>query len=247
MIHHRHLSNIVNKVNNEKLTTDIRKVFMDELKHIVDFDFAVFDLSKKMKNGGVELYNPVIVSDFSPDFERDFIYEYDMQFKNISYKSWIHSEGKSFVYRDIDVIPNFIDAQSQYYLQYVAKYGFKHVLNCEFAYENKNIGLLTIYRCEGKRDYSNEEIELIKLIIPHVTLSLVNSNDVSFTELAGGVIVLTKRETEIIALVAEGLSNGEIANRLFISASTVKKHLNNIFQKTGSKNRGQLIRFYNSR
>lgn len=247
MVHYKHLSDIVNKVNEESTTAGMRQVFMSELKNVVAFDFAVFDLSKKRKNGGVELYSPEITSDFSPDFERDFIYEYDRQFKNISYKSWIHSEGKSFVYRDADVIPNFVDAQSQYYLQYVAKYGFKYVLNCEFAYANQNIGLLTMYRCEKNGDYTDEEIELIKLLIPHVTISLVKAEDRPFAALEEDVVTLTKRESELIALVAEGLSNAEIADTLFISVSTVKKHLNNVFQKTESKNRSQLIRFYNSK
>lgn len=42
---------------------------------------------------------------------------------------------------------------------------------------------------------------------------------------------LTKRETEVSLLVIQGLSNGEIAQELFISETTVKKHLSNVFAK----------------
>ena len=42
---------------------------------------------------------------------------------------------------------------------------------------------------------------------------------------------LTARETEILALIAEGKSNKEIAAELFISVNTVKVHVSNIFQK----------------
>jgi Response regulator containing a CheY-like receiver domain and an HTH DNA-binding domain len=42
---------------------------------------------------------------------------------------------------------------------------------------------------------------------------------------------LTSRETEILALIAEGKSNKEIAAELFISVNTVKVHVSNIFQK----------------
>lgn len=51
---------------------------------------------------------------------------------------------------------------------------------------------------------------------------------------------LTQRELEIAGLVAEGLSNKEIGNKLYISERTVKSHLGTIFQKTGTHSRVQL-------
>lgn len=53
---------------------------------------------------------------------------------------------------------------------------------------------------------------------------------------------LTKRELEIVGLIAEGKSNGEIAGVLFISEATVKKHISNIFEKTGASRREELVR-----
>jgi len=48
---------------------------------------------------------------------------------------------------------------------------------------------------------------------------------------------LTQREAEILRLIAQGLTNGEIAERLFLSNHTVKTHINRIFAKTGSRDR----------
>ena len=48
---------------------------------------------------------------------------------------------------------------------------------------------------------------------------------------------LTQREAEILGLIAQGLTNGEIAQRLFLSNHTVKTHINRIFAKTGSRDR----------
>jgi len=48
---------------------------------------------------------------------------------------------------------------------------------------------------------------------------------------------LTPREREILALVAEGRSNGEIARQLFISAKTVSVHVSNILGKLGAAGR----------
>jgi DNA-binding NarL/FixJ family response regulator len=54
---------------------------------------------------------------------------------------------------------------------------------------------------------------------------------------------LSERETELLHLVAEGLSNREIGEKLHISESTVKNHLRNILAKLHLKNRIQLIAY----
>ena len=48
---------------------------------------------------------------------------------------------------------------------------------------------------------------------------------------------LTQREAEILRLIAQGLTNTEIAERLFLSNHTIKTHINRIFAKTGSRDR----------
>ncbi|WP_020139169.1 response regulator transcription factor [Streptomyces sp. 351MFTsu5.1] len=54
---------------------------------------------------------------------------------------------------------------------------------------------------------------------------------------------LTSREVEVLALIAEGLSNQEIARALHVSTATVKTHINNLFAKTGLKDRAQAVRY----
>jgi DNA-binding CsgD family transcriptional regulator len=55
---------------------------------------------------------------------------------------------------------------------------------------------------------------------------------------------LTARENEIAALVAEGLSNPEIARRLVISDRTAQTHVTNILKKRGLRNRKQIAAWY---
>jgi DNA-binding CsgD family transcriptional regulator len=52
---------------------------------------------------------------------------------------------------------------------------------------------------------------------------------------------LTPREIEILHLIAEGLSNREIAERLFVSENTVKTHSANLFSKLSAKRRTQAV------
>ncbi|MEV5797397.1 response regulator transcription factor [Streptomyces collinus] len=54
---------------------------------------------------------------------------------------------------------------------------------------------------------------------------------------------LTARETEVLVLIAEGLSNQDIARKLHVSTATVKTHINNLFAKTGLKDRAQAVRY----
>lgn len=55
---------------------------------------------------------------------------------------------------------------------------------------------------------------------------------------------LSSREIEVLELIMLGLTNNEIAERLFISYETVKSHRKNIMMKTGAKNTASLIHHY---
>jgi DNA-binding NarL/FixJ family response regulator len=58
---------------------------------------------------------------------------------------------------------------------------------------------------------------------------------------------LTLREAEILSMMARGMTNPEIAAELYISAQTIKSHINRIFAKTGSANRTDAIRYARDR
>jgi DNA-binding CsgD family transcriptional regulator len=71
-----------------------------------------------------------------------------------------------------------------------------------------------------------------------------NEQTVKSAEWVGGcqmakenLSLLTPREREVLKLIAQGLSNGEIASTLFISEHTVKNHVSNIYRKLGDNDR----------
>ena len=83
------------------------------------------------------------------------------------------------------------------------------------------------------------------LLSPGVTRRLIAEfanrakDPVGIPELAG----LTDREREVVALVAEGLTNDEIATRLIMSSATSKTHVSRAMIKLGARDRAQLVVF----
>jgi DNA-binding CsgD family transcriptional regulator len=71
--------------------------------------------------------------------------------------------------------------------------------------------------------------------------SLSSALDEAVIDRVLGHAGISSREKEIILLVAKGLGNREISDRLFISLNTVKTHNRNIFQKLGVKSRFELL------
>lgn len=61
------------------------------------------------------------------------------------------------------------------------------------------------------------------------------------TSCAGGFADLSQRERQVLELIAQGLANDEIAERLFLSPKTVANHITSVFAKSGANNRAQAI------
>ena len=58
----------------------------------------------------------------------------------------------------------------------------------------------------------------------------------------GSIPVLTRREKEVLELIAEGMTNNEIAGKLFISSTTVDTHRKNLLAKFDAKNTASLVK-----
>jgi len=56
---------------------------------------------------------------------------------------------------------------------------------------------------------------------------------------------LTKRETEVLFCIADGLSTKQIADKLFVSKNTVANHRRNMLKKSGAKSSSELLNIFN--
>jgi len=232
------------KVNNYD---EFRELFLKSIKEIIDFDLGVFDICKSY-NTKMLLFDPVIESDFDSEFVTNFIYEYDTKYAVMSYSRWLHCERRNVLFRDSDLLPENVRINSRYYQDYIRKNGFDHVVNSEYACNNINIACVTLYRVIGKEDFTDDEVECLRLLTPCIIQEFLEDNgDVVFhLENTLDGFNLTKREKAILDLMYDGLTNKEIATLLYISENTVKKHISNIFIKTNIKSRGKLLNWLKS-
>jgi DNA-binding NarL/FixJ family response regulator len=81
------------------------------------------------------------------------------------------------------------------------------------------------------------------LLAPAITRKLIDRYVTQPPGLGAGLTELTNREREAVALVAQGLSNDEIADRMVISPLTAKTHVNRAMTKLNARDRAQLVVF----
>lgn len=96
-----------------------------------------------------------------------------------------------------------------------------------------------------KNAAKEEIIEAIKLVMKGKTYLSFDAGQAlrSGAESQTSLPPLTKREKEVLLLIAEGLTNVQIAEKLFISVDTVDSHRKNLHSKLNVKNTAMLIRF----
>ncbi|MGY5044575.1 response regulator [Streptomyces sp. 900105755] len=122
----------------------------------------------------------------------------------------------------------------------------------EYVYEALRSGASGFLLKDASADKLAEAVRVVAagdaLLAPGITRRLITQ----FSQLDGGgvraplkarIADLTERETEVLALIAQGLSNAEIAARLVVAEQTVKTHVSRILVKLGLRDRTQAAVF----
>lgn len=88
----------------------------------------------------------------------------------------------------------------------------------------------------GKKFFCGQILETIQR-------ASIDVNDMDLDSFTCEPVVLSERESEIITLIAEGLTNGQIAEQLFLSNHTINTHRKNIMNKLGVKNTAGIVMY----
>lgn len=89
---------------------------------------------------------------------------------------------------------------------------------------------------KGNRFFCGQVLETIQ----RANIDVLDIDDAGFS---CDAVILTERETEIIKLIAQGLTNGQIAEFLFLSTHTVNTHRKNIMSKLGVRNTAGIVMY----
>lgn len=80
-------------------------------------------------------------------------------------------------------------------------------------------------------------------ILERIREEKINVEDIEFDEMSCEPITLSERELEVIALIAEGYTNSQVAEKLFLSSHTVTTHRKNIMKKLGVNNTAGIVMY----
>ena len=136
-------------------------------------------------------------------------------------------------YEDIDIQNKLIDFDLNYRdlvikIKNKIKYSKPKLRNFDIEYR------LQLINKDKKINITINTLNHNKSLFYICNLEITDINTVHFSS----------REVDILRLVGDGLSNNEIAESLFITKDTVKKHLYNMMQKTKSRNRVELLKYH---
>lgn len=144
-------------------------------------------------------------------------------------------------------ITDLVDRRSYHalpiYTDYFRPGGVEHLIDLGLPAMPHRHRALVLFRETGARDFSDRDRAVLEALRPHLLqheamAALRRQLAEALARPAGEpdpvhTAGLTAREREIVGLVAEGKTNAQIAAQLWVSPSTVKKHLENVYAKLG--------------
>jgi len=86
-----------------------------------------------------------------------------------------------------------------------------------------------------------KKISISKTIVVEKEVFILNTENFILNETELSKRKISKRELEVLELMSQGMSNKEIAEKLFVSLNTVKTHSSNLFEKLDAKRRTQAV------
>ncbi|KOP22784.1 transcriptional regulator [Hapalosiphon sp. MRB220] len=116
-----------------------------------------------------------------------------------------------------------------------------HVMSGPIVCDGRLVGTLNLARADGHPPFDANDLADLSALCLHVSAKLATLRAKPKTFNSPLVGRLTPRELEIAELVAQGLTNGEIGEKLFITQNSVKQALKRMFRKLGVSARAEMV------
>ncbi|MGM3304516.1 helix-turn-helix transcriptional regulator [Anabaena sp. WFMT] len=116
-----------------------------------------------------------------------------------------------------------------------------HVMTGPIVCDGRLVGTLNFARDEGSPPFNGSDLADLSAVCIHLSTKLATLRAKPKPLLSAVSCPLTARELEIAELVAQGLTNGEIAAKLWITQNSVKQALKRMFRKLGVSARAEMV------
>lgn len=245
------INSIIYKIHSIASIQDMQTDFLNSIKLIVPFDVASFYLPEF--KGSHNLTRVVGNNMSSHKLERCY-----KNFAEIDYRVGFFSSPTSSVYRVSDLFSENARKNNPYFNNVHKPLNLNHTIVSCIVHESLFEGVVTLNRYNGEPDFAEKDVFIMDIFKQHLALRLFNEPTLAKPEVremlaeveerfatiderAKG-LMLTSREVEVLKMLLGSSSDEEVCRQLFISPNTLKKHLFNIYRKTGVSNRVQLYK-----
>ena len=240
------LNDLVLKMTEEKSLESLRFLVLEKVNELIPNQKSFMDLGYR-KSGKTEFLDPI-----SLNMSKQELKNYYEIYASYDFTSWILESKETIVYRDSDFMTEAGRDASEIYQGWMKPMNIYYSLGSVLVKNQILYGSITLFR-NKKKDFTNKEIEILDFISQHFAAQLSlryphglmlkgkKTNGNNLQQQYG----FTPREMEIIDEVMKGNDIDQISRKLFISSTTVKKHLTHIFRKADVKSRLDLMHFIN--
>lgn len=252
-------SQMVYRINSSSSYEEAADTLLRQLQYIIPFTKGiVFQICETAPGQPPAYQHPVVLN------PPGLVYEEDIFMKGGYRSDWLMYSNspwsRTFLQTDIRDEDTFRDSSlyQNVYLPQNIFYGLHTIL----VHRDRKLAQVNLFRPEDQTDFDERDVFIFSALSPHLEQKLYSllehppicdncpgqecrsfqDNEFQFHMMS--TYGLTKREIEVCLLLCQGMSNQEITVSLFISKSTLDKHLYNIYRKTSVKNRVQLVRLF---
>ena len=219
----------------------MQRAALERIGQLISHRISMFDLIRTDEHGA-----PVYVDPVSATMDTAALRAYYERYAAQDYTTWSFDLTQVNVYRDLDLVDVERRDATPIYREWMAPQGVYFGCTLTLAQDGAPLGSVTLFRERETGDFTATEMRTLFELGRHLSIRLA---EMARTEApASGTIGATSmqlaqghdlnpREAEVLGLMLAGRTNREMAKELFISESTVKKHVNAVYHKLGVKNR----------
>ncbi len=245
------LLQMVSRINYCETYTETCDTILQQMRTLIPYRAGIIFQAGR-ENGQVTLSSPVSTEAVDDSSDHNF-------FTEGNYPHWNEfiMAPYSIVFRQSDIITPAKMEKTRVYREIWKPRGIYWGLFISLVYKDCPLAVMGLMRDKSGEDFSARDIYIMNTLkdpLERKFYSLLEGKK----RRAGGAAHperiaktaarygLTKRETEIVALVCASKSSEEICQQLYITHATLSKHLSNIYAKTNVRNRTQLFGLFNN-